>query len=353
MSTKVKFDLERKMRQRGLFEELDRLQELTKLGDPLIILNQKIKWESFRETLKQIRPEKNPKNKKNAGRKPFDEVMMFKVVVLQRLYNLSDDQMEFQLKDRRSFERFVSGGDTLYYMPDAKTIWLYKERFKEHGIAEKVFQQFTEQLEDKNLIAKSGQIVDASFVEVPKQRNKKDDNDYIKENGTHPEDWKESKKRQKDVEARWTKKNNQNYYGYKNHISADKKSKFILNYEITSAEVNDSQKLFDVLGKQRKRKETVWGDSAYRSEEIEEKLKEAGFKSKIHEKGYRNKPLTETQKKRNTKKSKIRARVEHVFGIMYWMKGDYLRTIGIRRAEESIGMINLIYNMRRYCFLSK
>lgn len=340
------------MRQRELFEELDRLQELTELGDPLIILTEKINWESFRKILQKIRPEKNPENVRNAGRKPFDEVLMFKVIILQRLYNLSDDQMEFQLKDRRSFERFVSGGDTLYHMPDAKTIWLYKEKFKEHGIARKVFKQFNRQLEKKNLIAQSGQIVDASFVEVPRQRNNRDDNKHIKDSGTHPEDWVDNKKNQKDIDAKWTKKNNQTFYGYKNHISTEKDKKFIINYKVTSAEVHDSQPLLDILGKPRKEDEPVWGDSAYRSEEIEEKLISAGFKSRIHEKGYRNKPLTETQKKNNTKKSRVRARVEHVFGMIYWMKGDYLRSIGIERAEESIGIINLIYNMRRYCFLS-
>ena len=98
------------MKQRGLFDEIERLEELTKLGDPLNILAEKIKWESFRPILKQIRIE-NPENIKNAGRKPFDEVMMFRVIILQSLYGLSDDQMEFQLKDRRSFERFVSAGD--------------------------------------------------------------------------------------------------------------------------------------------------------------------------------------------------------------------------------------------------
>ena len=176
------------MKQRGLFDEIERLAELTKLGDPLIILNEKIPWESFRPILKQIRIE-NPDNIKNAGRKPFDEVMMFRVIILQSLYGLSDDQMEYQLKDRRSFERFVSGSETLYQMPDAKTIWLYKERFKEHGIARKAFKKFNHQLEKANLIAHSGQIVDASFVEVPRQRNSRDDNKHIKEEGTHPQDW--------------------------------------------------------------------------------------------------------------------------------------------------------------------
>jgi len=336
------------MKQRGLFDEIERFAELTKLGDPLILLNEKINWESFRPILKQIRIE-NPDNIKNAGRKPFDEVMMFRVIILQSLYGLSDDQMEYQLKDRRSFERFVSGSETLYQMPDAKTIWLYKERFKEHGIARKAFRKFNHQLEKANLMAHSGQIMDASFVEVPRQRNSRDDNKHIKEEGTHPQEWSDNKKRQKDVDARWTEKNKQKHFGYKNHIAADKKRKFITNYEVTSAEVHDSRPLFCLLGKARTKNEPVWGDSAYRSEEIEKGLSKKGFISKIHEKGYRGRPLTKRQKASNTIKSRIRARIEHIFGSIHWFGGNYMRCIGIDRITEAVGMINLAYNMKRYC----
>ena len=336
------------MKQRGLFDEIERLEELTKLGDPLITLTEHIKWETFRPILNKIRIE-NPDNIKNAGRKPFDEVMMFRVIILQSLYGLSDDQMEFQLKDRRSFERFVSGGDMQCQMPDAKTIWLYKERFKEHGIARKVFRKFNHQLDKANLMARSGQIVDASFVEVPRQRNSRDDNKHIKEEGTHPEEWIDNKKRQKDVDARWTVKNKQKHFGYKNHIAADKKRKFIINYDVTSAEVHDSQPFFKVLGKPRKENEPVWGDSAYRSEDNEKELAKKGFLSKIHEKGYRGRPLTERQKLHNTIKSRTRARVEHIFGSIHWLKGNYLRCIGLKRITETVGMINLAYNMKRYC----
>ena len=235
------------MKQRGLFDEIDRLFELTKLGDPLIVLDKKIPWETFRETLQVIRPSANPGNEKNAGRKPFDEVMMFKIMILQRFYSLSDDQMEFQLKDRRSFERFVSGGETLYHMPDAKTIWLYREKFKECGIAKKIFKLFEKQMEVSGLIGKSGKIIDASFVEVPRQRNSREENQKIKE-GEIPEDWTGNKKKQKDTDARWITKNKEKYFGYKNHIVSDKKSGVILDYTTTSAEVHDSKVIEDILG---------------------------------------------------------------------------------------------------------
>jgi transposase, IS5 family len=340
------------MRQRGLFEEIDRLKELTVLGDPLVVLNRKINWESFRSELDKIRPEENPDNKKNAGRKPFDVIMMFKVLILQRYYTISDDQMEFQLKDRRSFERFVSGGDTLYHMPDAKTIWLYRERFNDTGVSKKIFKIFQKQLEKAGLIGKTGKIIDASFVEVPRQRNSRDENKDIKED-KEPEGWSDNKKAQKDLDARWVEKNKEKHYGYKNNIVADKKSKLILNYETTSAEVHDSQTIGDIIGKPRKEYEPVWGDSAYRSDDIEKILSKKKYKSKIHEKGYRNHPLTEKQIGRNRKKSSVRARIEHIFGMIYWMDGDYLYYIGKKRIAEAIGMTNLIYNMRRYCFLTK
>lgn len=338
------------MKERGLFDEIDRLAELSKLGDPLELLNKRIDWESFREQLETIRGESNPENVKNAGRKPFDVVLMFKVMILQRYYNISDDQMEFQLKDRRSFERFVSGGETLFHMPDSKTIWLYRERFAKAGIAKKIFKQFEQQLIYKGVIGKSGKIIDASFVEVPRQRNSKDENDKIKD-GQAIKDWDDAKRSQKDVDARWTKKNNQKYFGYKNHVVADKRSKIILDYTSTSAEVHDSQVLGEIAGKPRKNGEPFYGDSAYRSDEIEKILALENYKSRIHEKGYRNRPLTKGQKTRNKKKSKIRARVEHIFGMITSMKGDYLRYVGKDRISEAIGMINLTYNMRRYCFL--
>jgi len=338
------------MKERGLFDEIDRLHELTKLGDPLILLEKKIDWESFRNELEVIRGEENPENVKNAGRKPFDVVMMFKIMILQRYYSISDDQMEFQLKDRRSFERFVSGGEKLYYMPDAKTIWLYRERFNKAGIAKKVFELFQKQLIQKGVIGKSGKIVDASFVEVPRQRNSKDENDKIKQ-GEPIEQWNDAKRAQKDVDARWTTKNEQKFYGYKNHVAIDKRSKMILNYTTTSAEVHDSQMIDEIIGEPRKKNEPIYGDSAYRSDQIENLVSKKGFQSRIHEKGYRGHPLTKGQKTRNRNKSKIRARVEHVFSVLSWMGADFLRYIGKERISETIGMINIVYNIRRYCFL--
>jgi len=175
--------------------------------------------------------------------------------------------------------------------------------------------------------------------------------------GNVPEEWKKeentAKLRQKDTDARWTKKHGESHYGYKNHVKVDAKSKIIKNYVVTSAEVHDSQALPELLDA-ADRGQPLYGDSAYRSASIERLLKKRAVKSRIHEKGYRNHKLTKTQEKQNRSKSRTRARVEHVFGFMdNTMKINRLRSIGRERTEGIIGLMNLTYNMCRYLQLAK
>lgn len=336
------------MKQRGFFDENDRLRQISRLGDPLERLNIAIDWESFRPQLNKVfkKESKGP-----GGRPPYDYVVMFKILILQRLYGISDAQTEFQIKDRLSFMRFL-GFNLCDTIPDEKTIWLYREQLVKAEIIDTLFYRFTLQLEKKGLITRTGSIIDASFVDVPKQRNNKEDNDSIKK-GELPEEWKkegnENKVAQKDIDARWTKKNNETHYGYKNHVKADKDSKLIVGYEVTSAEVHDSQMLPELVD--TKKDKVVYADSAYKGEEIEGCLGKK-IENQICEKGYRNKPLTEEQKEMNRKKSSIRVRVEHIFGFMTnSMNGMMIRCIGIARARFAIGMMNLVYNMSRYGFL--
>jgi len=337
------------MKQRGFFDENDRLKELSLLGDPLERLNLVINWESFRPKLTKVfkKEAKGP-----GGRPPYDYVVMFKVLILQRLYGISDAQAEYQIKDRLSFMRFL-GFNLCDTVPDEKTIWLYRERLVQSKIIDTLFYRFTKQLEDKGLITRTGSIVDASFIDVPKQRNSREENQSIKD-GEVPKEWEEEGNRhkiaQKDVNARWTKKNDETHYGYKNHVKADKDSKLIVKYEVTSAEVHDSQALSNLV--ELKKDKVMYADSAYKGEEIESCLGET-IENQIIEKGYRNKPLTEDQKVQNKRKSSIRVRVEHIFGFMTnSMKGMSIRCIGIERAKFAIGMMNLVYNMSRYGYLA-
>jgi len=339
----------KKKNDRSLFDEDLKLNKLTRQGDPLEKLKN-VKWEIFRSTLESATLQED---NGLGGKPPYDRILMFKIVILQRLYNLSDEQIEYQINDRLTFMRFLNL-NLCDDVPDSRTIWLFKEKLARAGVGEKLFNKFKNVLEEKSLIVNEGSIIDASFVEVPKQRNNKDENNDIK-NGKIPEEWKKEenadKLNQKDTDARWTKKNNVSYYGYKDHVKVDSKSKLITKYEVTDASVHDSQVLGNLLDKNDKGK-TIHADSAYTGQE--ETIKKKKVINQIHEKGYKNKPLTDEQKALNKIKSKIRVRVEHVFGfIENSMKGSFIRSIGMVRAKLNIGLMNLTYNIFRYLFLTR
>jgi len=335
------------MMQTGLFDWQMRFEQLDNGGDPLVKLNQIVHWEQFRNPLEKIR-DKNRKS--NAGRKPFDVVLMFKILIVQSLYNLSDDQIEFQIRDRLSFMRFLDLGigDTV---PDAKTVWLFREQLTEAKLIKKLFKQFDRFLRQNGFSAKKGQIVDASIVSAPKQRNTREENQSIKD-GTIPEDWSENKKRQKDTQARWIKKNGINQFGYKNHIDIDVKHKLIRDYDVTPASVHDSH-VFEKLLDPHNSSKDIWADSAYGSTEKREGLIEKGFRGHIQKKGCRYKKLSLRGRDANYKRAKVRSRVEHVFGVQAMRAGSLLiRTIGLVRAKAKVGLRNLAYNIDRYCLLA-
>ncbi|MDP3980923.1 MAG: IS5 family transposase [Chlamydiota bacterium] len=335
--------MNKKQAPRGFFDEQDILAKLSRLNDPLEKLNDCIDFEIFRETLNGIYKKSQPKS--NAGAKPYDYVLMFKILILQRLYNLSDEQIEFQLNDRMSFRRFT-GLEFSHRVPDYNTIWNFKQSLAKEDNERKLFDRFYAVLEQKEMVINEGKMVDASFHEVPRQRNSREENQKIKEGGI-PDSFKENpnKGAHKDTDARWTKKNNETFYGYKNHIKADAGSKFIDDYTVTSANIHDSQGLEQLLDEKDKG-QALYADSAYSGEDIEGMVSKTEMINQINEKGYRNNPLTETQKESNRKKSKVRARVEHIFGFVgNTMKGTLIRTIGMARAKMNIGLTNLTYNI--------
>ena len=339
--------------QPGFFDIHERTAKLTEMGDPLVVLKEQIDWEAFRPSLNVVYEKAR---KSNAGAKPIDVVLMFKILVLQQLNNLSDDGIEYQIRDRLSFMRFL-GLQLESRVPDAKTVWLFRERLKELNLVDELFAKFHEQLAMHGYVARAGQMIDATFVEVPRQRNSREENAGIKA-GEPPEVWdkKPAKRRQKDVDARWTKKNEERHYGYKNHVNADEANKLVQSYAVSDAAVHDSQvfeELLDQTIDTDGKKRPIYGDSAYRSKEREERLVATEFESQIHEKGTRGHPLTDEQKASNRIKSKTRARVEHIFGAQHAMGGHIVRTIGLARAKVKIGMMNLVYNMKRLVQLIK
>ncbi len=222
------------------------------------------------------------------------------------------------------------------------------------GAVEGLFNLFDGHLKAKGYLAMGGQIIDATIVPAPRQRNSRDDNATVKA-GETPAEWEAqpAKNRQKDKDARWTKKHGRSHFGYKHHISIDRRHKLVRRYTVSTASVHDSQRLEDVLDANNTAS-GVWADSAYRSAETEAKLAERGMTSHIHQRGSRNKPLTPRQEAANKTRSKVRARVEHVFGNQHnSMGGKFVRTIGIVRAGVKIGMQNLACNMRRLVVLER
>jgi IS5 family transposase len=330
---------------RGLFDEQFRLDKITKQNDPLQRLQKHIDFEMFRKPLTDHF--QKGKDGKQGGRPAFDYLMMFKILILQRYYNLSDDHTEFAILDRLSFMRFLglTISDTV---PDAKTIWNFRNELTKAQLVEKLFGLLDRKLNKEGVLVHKGKMIDASIAEVPIQRNSREENGQLK-GGEIPEEWKENpnKLRQKDTDAKWVRKGNQDFFGYKNHIKADTKTKLITGYLVTSANIPDKDVLFDLLTK-KDQHQKLHADSAYRSEFIEEVLKRRKIKSLVHEKGYRHKKITARQAARNRKKSQVRARVEHVFGFMTnSMNRMYYRCRSYVRIKATLGLVNITYNLFR------
>src|SRR5919112_5894152 len=189
--------------QPGFFDLDERYQALSANGDPLVKLSELIEFEVFRGPLVTALARSDGLK---GGRPPYDPVLMFKILVLQTLYTLSDDATEFQIKDRLSFMRFL--GLSLHNrVPDSKTIWLFRKQLTRAGAISELFATFDAHLKARGHLAMSGQIIDASIIAAPRQRNGEAEKAAIKE-GRIPEGWaaKAKKLAQDDRDARWTLK---------------------------------------------------------------------------------------------------------------------------------------------------
>lgn len=350
----------RKLKEENLFEEELTIEALSELGNPLEALAKLIDFEMFRPTLEDALLNKDCKSA--AGRPSIDVVQVFKTLILQRYYGLGDHQIEYQITDRVSFRKFL-GIRTLDDIPDEKTIWHYKDLLSQKGIFDKLFGEFRSFLDSMGLRFDEGKIIDATFVEAPKQRNTHEENKKIK-NGEGDSLWnaeegdtaeekahKKNKKRHKDIDARWAKKRDEKHYGYKGHVKADKKTKLIETYETTDASVHDS-KVVKQLIEATDKGQDLYMDAGYESKD--EEVKECGMNPIICEKGHRNHPLTDEQKQSNRTKSKSRCRIEHIFGFIEGaMNGSFVRSIGMMRAKAANALTFLVYNIFRYTQICK
>jgi IS5 family transposase len=308
----------------GFFDLSDRNASLDAKRDPLVEIDALVPWEAFRPASERVWRKPEAARKARAGRKPMDAVVTFRTLVPGALCTLSDNRIEYQVRDRVSVMRLLCLG-LEDRVPDAKTVWLYREGLAQAGLVEALFKQFDGYLARQGYIARGGQILDASIVPVPKNHTTREENKAIK-NGEVPEGWadklaKRSQKGEPRVatgsrpvanDARWTKKHGKSHYGTKNHVNVDRRHKLIRRYHVSDAALHDSQAV-DHLLMRGNTGAGVRADPAWRSEEMEARLRALKLKSHIHRKGRRGKPLTERGKAGNRTKSAVRARVEPVF----------------------------------------
>jgi transposase, IS5 family len=350
----------------GFFDVDERLQRLSDLGDQLLAFAEVVDFEVFRpELLKALAYSDGAQG----GRPPFDPVMMFKILVIQAANTLSDERAEFLINDRLSFMRFL-GLSLSDRVPDARTIWLFREKLTRADAIKPLFERFDAALRAAGYIAMGGQIVDASLVAAPKQRNTTAEKAAIKE-GRIPEDWKAkpAKLAHKDRDARWTVKFSKAKeradgtkpavdiaiptFGYQNHVSIDREYGLVRRWDATDAAAYEGARLREGLLDKTNTASAVWADTAYRSKANEDFLARNGFVSRIHRKKPPRRPMPETMRRANAIKSKVRSGVEHVFAVQKDKMDLFIRTVGIARATVKIGMANLVYNMRRLVYLER
>ena len=352
--------------QPGLFDVDDRLKRLSDLGDQLLAFAGAVDFEMFRPELTRALAYSEGTQ---GGRPPFDPVMMFKILVIQAANNLSDERAEFLINDRLSFMRFL--GLTLAdRVPDARTIWLFREKLTKAGAIKPLFERFDTVLREAGYIAMGGQIVDAALIAAPKQRNTADEKAAINQ-GRIPEAWKAkpAKLRQKDRDARWTVKFSKAKqradgtkpatdiaiptFGYQNHIAIDRRYGLIRRWQASDAATYEGARLRQNLLDNTNTASTVWADTAYRSKANEAFLEANGFVSRIHRKQPPGRPMSPRTRRANALKSMVRSCVEHVFAAQKDKMGLFIRTVGMARATVKIGMANLVYNMRRLILLQR
>ena len=354
--------------QPGFFDAEERLHWLSGAGDPLERLAGVVDFELFREELQRAL---NRSDGAKGGRPAYDAVLMFRVLVLQTLYTLSDDQTEYQLRDRLSFMRFVGLGlhDAV---PDAKTIWLFREQLVRAGAFDRLFGRFDAALKERGYLAMGGQIVDATVVEARRPRLNEEEKRTLKGGGT-PADWSPARRAQIDREGRWTLKRGRKretpptgngmkrlapgeilvpMFGYKNHIGIDRTHGLVRRFTVTHAAAHDGAQLGQVLDNDNLAS-GVWADTAYRSKANLRLLDRRGLTPEFQRAKPRGKPMPTHIRRGNATRAKVRSRVEHVSGAEKRRLHLVIRTIGLARASAKIALANLVYNFNRFAWLER
>lgn len=350
--------------QAGLFDADARLRALSAAGDPLERLRSVVDFELFRPDLEAAL---NRADRSRGGRPPYDAVLMFRILVLQTLYTLSDDQTEYQIRDRLSFMRFV--GLALHEaVPDAKTIWLYREHLTKAGALKLAFDRFDTMLRERGYLAMGGQIVDATVIEARRPRLNADEKATVR-GGSTPSGWSKARTRQIDRDGRWTIKRGRKQtppsgevqrhsvgeiavpvFGYKNHLGIDRTHGFIRRFIVTHAARHDGSQLAALLDPGNAAS-GVWADTAYRSKANLRLLDRRRLVAQFQRAKPRGRPMPPHIAQGNATRARVRARVEHVFAAEKHGMGLVIRSVGHIRATAKITLANLAYNMRRLVWM--
>ena len=336
-----------------LFVAERREEKLRQFTGVLERLSQLVDWSGLARAVNEATGREAPQPK--GGRPPYPTESLLKIVVLQQLYgNLSDEAMEYALLDRLSWQQFV-GLAHARDLPDAKTIWAFKELIAQGGGATLLFEIVGEQLARAGLKAKGGQLIDATIVTVPKVDLTIEEKETVKD-GKTPDNWSAKQAAHKDTDARWTAKRETWFFGFKAHVNADQDHKLIRALAITPANVDDREpleQLIDASEARKKEGKTVHADRGYHGEAVREMLKTKGLVDGVARKDDPNSYDQTGIHERNQRLSKIRARVEHVFGGWEKTMGKSIRCIGLTRATSQITIQALVYNLRRWVTLDR
>lgn len=323
----------------SLFAAEERNAKRERLGDPLQVLDRAI---DFAALARAVDAKLVIGDSGRGGRPPYPTELMIRLLVVQQLYNLSDEALEYQLLDRASFQRFA-GLEKSSRIPDAKTVWVWRERLKKQDLIGDISEAVGRQLARAGFIARGGQIIDASIVTAPVQHNRSDENEAIKRSEP-PVGWNAAKRAQKDVDARWTKKHGKSYYGYKLHANTDRRWGFIRRIEVTTASVNDTA-VFEAILDDTNTGKDVYADRGYAKHARETELHVRGYRAHIQRKGTATQSISETQQRRNRRIAKQRAFGEHPFARLAQMGGKHLRTLGLARAKAVIELKVIAHNL--------
>lgn len=268
------------------------------LGDRLVFIKEVIDWEPFRPIIASVYHD----SKEIGGRPHTDELVLARSFALQHLYNLSDEELEFQLADRLSFKNFIGFTESV---PDYSTFWYARERLQKAGADKRIWNELQRQLDEKGYKAKKGSIQDASFVDADAGRKRQYKEKQAKKRGEKIE-YTPRQLAHIDKDGSFSVKQGQVHYGYKNHVKLDVKHKFIRKVKTTTASLHDAK-----INLVTKADWKMYRDKGYFGTPLPKSVFD-----KTMDRATRGHPLTEKQKERNHKISQIRCQGERPFGVI-------------------------------------